>query len=87
MTSSSGIESSTGNNNKYTGSNHKLNSGHYKTAGRELPGQDVDHETNRQKYAEARAEEEAQEFGNGSNSVRGPAPALIPIADHRKRFE
>ena len=55
------------------GRKNNVNPAHYKTAGRELPGQDVDHEFNRQKFAEARAEEEARGIANGSRFIPGQA--------------
>jgi predicted transcriptional regulator len=59
------------------GRKNNVNPAHYKTAGRELPGQAVDHEVNRQKFAEARAEDGAREFANGSRFIPGKVQESI----------
>lgn len=54
-------------------SKNNVNPDHYKTAGRELPGQDIVPEIQKQKYTEAKAEQEAREYGNGSKFIPGTA--------------
>ncbi|MDI1241449.1 MAG: hypothetical protein PSX80_05960 [bacterium] len=58
-------------------SKNNVNPDHYKTAGRERPGQDVVQTIQKQKYTEAKAEEETREHGNGSKFIRGHAQASI----------
>ncbi len=57
-----------------------VNPDHYKTAGRERPGQDVVQEIQKQKYTEAKAEEEAREYGNGSKFIPGEAQTSVTPA-------
>ncbi len=58
-------------------SKNNVNPDHYKTAGRERPGQDVVQTIQKQKYTEAKAEEETREHGNGSKFIPGNAQASI----------
>ncbi len=50
------------------GKKNNVNPNHYKTEGRELPGQDVVHEIHKQKFAQAQANE------GGSKFIPGSAP-------------
>lgn len=49
------------------GRKSNVNPNHYKTAGREKPGQAIHHEVNRQKFAEAMSLQNEQGFILGRN--------------------
>lgn len=61
-------------------SKNNVNPDHYKTAGRERPGQDVVQDIQKQKYTEAKAEQETREKGNGSKFIPGNAPSSFTPA-------
>ncbi len=61
-----------------------VNPDHYKTAGRERPGQDVVQEIQKQKYTEAKAEEEAREHGTGSKFIPGHSKVAIASPNTQK---
>lgn len=63
-------------------SKNNVNPGYYKTAGRELPGQDIVPEIQKQKYTEAKAEQEAREYGNGSKFIPGRAISSFTTTAH-----
>ncbi len=48
------------------GKKNNVNPDHYKTAGRERPGQDVVHEIHKQKYTQAQTRDNESEFIPGS---------------------
>lgn len=56
---------------------NNVNPDHYKTAGRERPGQDIVQEIQKQNYTEAKAEEEGREHGTGSKFIPGRAQATV----------
>jgi len=47
------------------GKKNNVNPDHYKTAGRELPGQDINHEIHKQKFTQAQKNEFGSEFMPG----------------------
>ncbi len=49
------------------GTKNNVNPDHYKTAGRERPGQDVVQEIHKQKYTQAQKNESGSEFIPGRN--------------------
>ncbi len=59
---------------------NNVNPDHYKTAGRERPGQDIVQGIQKQKYTEAMAAEEAREHGNGSKFIPGNAQTSVTPA-------
>ncbi len=63
-------------------SKNNVNPDHYKTAGRERPGQDVVQEIQKQTFTEAKAEQEAREFGNGSKFIPGHAITSFAAAEN-----
>ena len=50
------------------GKKNNVNPDHYKTAGRELPGQDINHEIHKQKFTQAQKNESGSEFIPGKTS-------------------
>lgn len=56
---------------------NNVNPDHYKTAGRERPGQDVVQEIQKQNFAEAKASEEVAERGTGSKFIPGNAQTSV----------
>ncbi len=50
------------------GKKNNVNPNHYKTAGRERPGQDVVHEIHKQKYTQAQENETGSQFIPGKNA-------------------
>lgn len=53
------------------GTKNNVNPDHYKTAGRERPGQDINQEINKQKFAQAQAEQRIQNKQGGSAFIPG----------------
>lgn len=56
------------------GKKNNVNPDHYKTAGRELPGQDIVHEIHKQKFTQAQAQQK-NEFG--SEYIPGENPENV----------
>lgn len=50
------------------GTKNNVNPNHYKTAGREKPGQAIHHETNKQKYNEAMSKQNEENVVSLQNS-------------------
>jgi len=59
------------------GKKNNVNPDHYKEAGRERPGQDINQEINKQKYTQSQTEQRIQNNEGGSKFIPGgDAPAI-----------
>ncbi len=65
------------------GTKNNVNPDHYKEEGRERPGQDINHEINKQKFTQAQTEQRIQNNQGGSKFIPGggSAPAINETLD------
>lgn len=69
------------------GTKSNVNPDHYKEDGRERPGQEIDQERNRQRFARAEAEQRLRNRQGGSNFVPGQASEPLTDSDKKDRGE
>ncbi len=66
------------------GTKNNVNPNHYKEEGRERPGQDINHEINKQKFTQSQTEQRIKNNQDGSEFIPGggvPAINESPVKD------